>query len=311
MAVGKRFAGIALIIATALVVAIVSAHIGDAKGLAGSARPGPMTPPPTVGECLLEPTGQFGGWGFGEPLYPALRLAPCSGDRWGEVASVLPGALAAPTSVTTTDASGAQVTDMPNQDLCYRNSLAYLGVPAGLNEQRGWDLQIGTVAAIGPTLLQRTAGQSWVACVVMPSGGQAATPVQYRGSVRNALNAGALPATFTTCSSAFDAAGILPNPCDQPHRVEVFGFATIEPGDTQAGLNASCLQLVKWLMRTPDPTKHGLLGVRAFTDHTDKDGGAVEGLGANGDAACIVEPTVRGNIRGTLFGLAANPVPWA
>ena len=307
---GKRSAGFAVMIVTLLAVVVISARIDAARGITGSAEAGSL-PRPAVGQCLLDQPGRFGGWGFGEPLYPALRLAPCSGYRWGEVVAVLPGALATPTIITTTDGAGAPVTESPNQTLCDQYRQAFLGGHAGSTMQWRWELLVGTIAAVGPTSLQRMAGQSWVACVITPAYGQAATAAQYRGSVRNALDTGRLPVAFATCSTAIDATGILPVPCDQPHHVEVFGVTTIATGDTPSGLDAHCLKLVSWLMRTPDPTKAGLLRVRAFTTHNDPSGAAVEGPSLNGDATCIVEPADQHNLHGTLFGLGLNPIPWA
>lgn len=292
-----------------IVVVIIGARIDGAKGITGSPQAGPVPQPPTVGECLLERTGEFGGWGFGGPLYPALRLAPCTGDRWGEVVSVLPDALTSPTSAITTDGGGALVTEMPNQSLCDRERSTYLGADAAL--QGRWDLLVGGMAAVGPSSLQRTAGQAWVACVIKPGDGHAATPMRYRGSVRNVLDNGVLPVAFATCSATADVARIVPESCDRPHRVEVFGVVATVSGDTQVGLDASCLKLVRWLMRNSDPTKDGLLAVRAFTTHIDRSGAAVEGLGPNSDATCIVEPTAHGNVLGSLFGLGLNPIPWA
>lgn len=307
---GKRSAGFAVMIVTLFAVVVISVRVDAGRGITGSAVVGTV-PPPVVGQCLLEQPGRFGGWGFGEPVYPALRLASCSGYRWGEVVAILPGALATPTSITTTDGTGAPVTEIPNQSLCDRHKRAYLGTASAPTTQWRWDLLIGTVAAVGPTSLQRMAGQSWVACVITPEAGTLGTSARYVGSVQNALNTGVLPVVFATCSTTASAAGILPAPCDQPHHLEVFGVATTSPGDIQPGLDARCLALVRWLMRTPDPTKLGLLRVRAFTTHIDPSGAAVEGLGLNGDATCIVEPADQHNLHGTLFGLGLNPIPWA
>lgn len=308
---GRRSAGFAVMIVTLSAVVVISAHMDGARGIPGSAQAGPVPPPPVIGQCLLEPTGRFEGWGFGEPVYPALRLAPCTGDRWGEVVSILPGALATPTSVNTTDSTGAPVTENPTQSRCDRDRLTYLGAPARRSTQWGWQLPVGTVAAVGPTRAQQAAGQSWVACIITPANRQAATSARYHGSTQNALNNGVLPVAFATCSNTTGAAGILPGPCDRPHHAEIFGVATTASGDTQQGVDAHCLKLVKWLMRTADPTKRALLRIRAFTSHTNQSGTAVLGLGPNGDAICIVEPAGDRNLHGTLFGLGLNPIPWA
>lgn len=213
--------------------------------------------------------------------------------------------------MNTTDGTGTPVTENPTQSRCDRDRLTYLGAPAGRSTRWGWELLVGAVAAVGPTSRQQAAGQSWVACVITPANGQTATSARYDGSVRDALSTGVLPVAFATCSNTTGAAGILPGPCDRPHHAEVFGVATTASGDTQLGLDASCLKLVKWLMRTADPTKSGPLRIRAFTTHTVQSGAAVLGLGPNGDAICIVEPAGDHNLAGTVFGLGVNPIPWA
>lgn len=106
MGIGKPPVGFVVMILTLLAVVVIGASLNGARAVTGSAQVAPAPPPPTVGQCLLERPGRFGGWGFGQPLYPALQLASCAGYRWGEVVSVLPGALAQPTSVTTTDDTG-------------------------------------------------------------------------------------------------------------------------------------------------------------------------------------------------------------
>lgn len=305
--VKSRSAGLAVMLATFLAVAIL-ANVEGRRGVTGSAVPGP----PIIGACLLDQTDETGGWGFGKPPYPALHVAPCSGPRWGEVVSVLPNALTSSTSVLTTDASGTQVTDNPVQHRCDDSKFVYLGVGAVSRPQFGsWFLRTGDIAAVGPSAVQRAAGQSWVACIVTPRNGHSAT--RYTGSVRNILVNGALPVAFATCSQlALGPAGILPARCDQAHRVEIFGYATTSLRDTQAQLNASCLELVRSLMRNSDPTKKGLLRIRAFTTHIDLSTGATtEGLGSNGDATCIVGSFDQHQLIGTLFGLGRNPIPWA
>lgn len=286
----------------------------NAKHLvSGSGEVAPVPGPPAVGECLLEKTDEAAGWGFGHPLYPGLELAPCAGPRWGEVVSVLPGALTAPTMVTTTDASGVEVSEVPNQGLCSRDLLAYIGVAAG--PRFGWSTQIGTTAAIGPTNRQRMAGQSWVGCVIVPVTQGAVAPAPYRGTIRNALTVGTLPSLFASCSDLLTAADFINAACDHPHHLEILGVRTTSASDTQETMDANCRQLAPWLMRNNDPTMLGLLAVKTAAAHIDANTGVpVEGFGPSGDsakAACWVEPVDSRQLRGTLIGVGTGPIPWA
>ncbi len=58
---GQRSAGLAVMIVTLFAVVVISAYVDGAKGVTGSAQVGPVPPPPTVGQCLLEQPGRFGG----------------------------------------------------------------------------------------------------------------------------------------------------------------------------------------------------------------------------------------------------------
>lgn len=159
---GKRSAGLAVMIVTLFAVVVINIRVDAGRGVTGSPAVGTV-PLPVVGQCLLEQPGRFGGWGFGEPLYPALRLASCSGYRWGEVVAVLRGALATPTSINTTDATGAPVTEIPNQNRCDREKLAFLGGRAGRpcsgagiswwEPSRRWDRRVCSGSPVSPGLL--------------------------------------------------------------------------------------------------------------------------------------------------------------
>lgn len=227
--------------------------------------------------------------------------------------SVLPGALTAPTMITATDADGAEVSEVPNQDLCDRGLLAYLG--AATSSRFGWTMQTGSTAAIGPTNRQRMAGQSWVACVIVPVTQGAVAPAPYSGSISNAWTVGRLPALFASCSDLVAAADFVNVACDRPHHLEILGVRTTSASDTQESMDATCRQLARWLMRTNDPKMLGLLAVKTAAAHIDANTGApVDGFGSSGDsakAACWVEPASSRQLRGTLIGLGTDSIPWA
>ncbi len=309
---GRRSAGLAVMLVAVFAVVVISAQVHGRRVVVGAAGVAPVPRPAAVGDCLLDRPGPDDGWGYGAgPLYPALRLAPCTGVRWGEVVSIFPGALTASTSVTTTDSNGNTYTDNPNQSRCSKNQATYLGEAA--ESPFGWSMLLGNSAAVGPTTRQRMSGQSWIACVITPASGTSATFTRYSGSVRNALTGGALPSPFASCAPFVVVAEFVAGPCDQPHRVEVFGISMPSPGETRAHLDSSCVQLIRWLMRDQDPTKGGQLAVRTAVAHIDPDTGTpAEGFSSNGDrskAACFIEPASPRQLHGTLFGLGSNPVP--
>jgi len=311
--VGRRSAGLAVMLVALFAVIVINAQVHDRRVIVGAAGVAPVPGPAPVGDCLLDRPGPDDGWGYrGGPLYPALRLAPCTGARWGEVVSILPGSLTASTSVTTTDSNGTTYTGNRNQSRCSQNVANYLGNAP--DSPFGWSILLGNSAAVGPTTRQRILGQSWIACVITPANGASATFTRYSGSVRNALTVGALPSPFASCAPFVVVADFVAVPCDQPRRIEVFGVAAPASGETRAHLDASCVQLIRWLMRDRDPTKGGLLTVRTAVAHVDPDTGApTEGFSSNGDlskAACFIEPASPRQLHGTLFGLDSNPVPW-
>ncbi len=309
---GRRSAGLAVMLVAVFAVVVISAQVHGRRVVVGAAGVAPVPGPAAVGDCLLDRPGPDDGWGYGAgPLYSALRLAPCTGVRWGEVVSIFPGALTASTSVTTTDSNGNTYTGNPNQSRCSKNVATYLGEAA--ESPFGWSMLLGNSAAVGPTTRQRMSGQSWIACVITPASGTSATFTRYSGSVRNALTGGALPSPFASCAPFVVVAEFVAGPCDQPHRVEVFGISMPSPGETRAHLDSSCVQLIRWLMRDQDPTKGGQLAVRTAVAHIDPDTGTpAEGFSSNGDrskAACFIEPASPRQLHGTLFGLGSNPVP--
>jgi len=231
------------------------------------------------------------------------------------VVSVLPRALTASTSAEITDASGQKVTENPVQARCGRDSLDYLsGKLSGQHRFPDWSRAFGNLAAVGPTARQKAAGQSWVACVITPVNGAGATP--YQGSLKNILAVGKLPSGFATCAESVEGLDTQAwgwnSPCDSNHQVEIFGVTILTSESKQSQLNHDCTALVRLTTRMADPSAGGQLAVRAVVIHTDPTTGAIApGLGSNGAATCIVQSFGQRELKGSLVGVDAGPVPWA
>jgi len=304
------------VVTVVLLAVTMLAQVDRGTRVPGSAAAEQLPRPPQPGDCLLEKAPVGSGWGYQGQLYPALLVGPCQGPRWGEVISVMAGGLTAATSVNTTDVYGSDVVENPVQTYCTQAQSAYLsGGPPRIGD---WHWEMGGVAAVGPTARQRSAGQSWIACVITPDTGS--VPTRYSGSVRDVVVDGTLPAVFATCAATVQEvvseltgqAPALRVSCDRNHRVEILGRNSYLPAITQDQLDHSCAELIRWLTRMSDPTAGGLLATRAVASHPDPiTGSPVPGVGGNGAATCIVGPIGDRELRGSLVGLGAGAVPWS
>ena len=90
---------------------------------------------------------------------------------------MMAGGLTAATSVNTTNVYGSDVVENPVQTHCTQVQSAYLS--EGPPPVGDWYWEMGGVAAVGPTARQRSAGQSWIACVIPPDTGS--VPTRYLG----------------------------------------------------------------------------------------------------------------------------------
>ncbi len=262
---------------------------------------GPIPAPPRVGQCLLQPPPNpavvVGGGG-------SYRLGRCSASHYGEVAEVVDG-----TKAKVQTPAGLAYSLPPCAD-----ESAYLGwaPPVPARPQVRWrSIEVNTIT-MDPTVLQRAFGQHWVICVVIPS-----TPgASYRGSVKNALSTGRLPASYAQCVISLRS----PNwetPCDQPHRYEIFGTAVLSDGyRDQRSLDADCLAIVRSSSGMADVTAAGALAVTAVPFHWDAVGDQQPGWPAvqadqAAEAVCAIGATGSRVLTGTLFGIGAHPLPWA
>ena len=306
----RRSAGV-LVIALTLLAAVIVPNIG-ARAVRGFPVAAQIPGPPAVGDCLLTalslmtgPDGTFGG------IDPAL--GPCSGSRFGEVVLVHDaGTLAA-------FAPGDRITN-PQDDSCYSATQVFLGLPDPLVDSAPqfsywFPADGGATMELAPTDLQRAAGHTWTACVVLAIDDQARS-LPYPTSARDAFSTGTPPAAFASCTDIADIAAFQRVDCDTPHRIEVFGYSGDLQGATAPSLNQTCTDLVTRQTRMPDPTAGGTLQIRPALGHYDQDGvlhvGLRESPGGFADVAIcrVIAPDDR-PLAGTLLGLGERPVPWA
>jgi len=274
-----------------LLVLVASGLAG--QRVAGAAMAAPVAPAPSVGDCQLVATSEAE---FTGSNLPSATLAPCTGPRLGEVMLVFPDYAAAgtvsPDSISPLEA-------------CSDELNGYLGQPGDSTLPGTWvpALTVET-QLIYPSPRQRAAGQHWAACVVYPLAGTSIVR-QFSGPVRNVMRR---PGTDSAALSAcFDELGKEPLSCLSPHRAEVFAWMTVEPGTTEAELQASCTKLVEDVTLMPDPTAAGELTVSGAIYPLDN---VLSGTFRAAFALCAV--TVKDPDRAltsTLRNLADGPPP--
>ncbi len=62
----------------AFLAVVMLAHLNNTGRISGAAHAEHIAGPPQIGDCLRGRAPDQGGWGFGGPLYPALRVGACS-----------------------------------------------------------------------------------------------------------------------------------------------------------------------------------------------------------------------------------------
>uniref|UniRef100_UPI003B3AC733 hypothetical protein n=1 Tax=Nakamurella sp. TaxID=1869182 RepID=UPI003B3AC733 len=172
--------------------------------ITGTAVAGPPPGPPAAGDCLLEDPWLADEAGRTSGPLPALRVAPCTGTRYGEVVSVGAG-----TDLT-------EMWDDGSWQQCWNAIDSYLGLPPSLgsNPDR-YPMSSASPTLIGPDERQQAAGQDWSACVVgMPPDGVSDAAGQLEGSLRGSWNT-ADGARFAMCLD--DPGSQEPVSCGGPH----------------------------------------------------------------------------------------------
>ena len=307
-----------MVILLVLLAAAVVPNVA-AKQVPGAAEIGPVPGAPAVGDCLLEPATDP-GWRIVDerPVYSQLKLGPCTGARYGEVAAVISAGLGAGV-IRSADPAGEVAVADPNESACTDAVATYVGSTAsnGSNVANQWTLAFGfSFGAAAPSDLQVRFGQKWLACLTYATPDSLtddnAETVGYSGSARNSFVTGALPSVLGSCLATADT--IRPSPCAQSHAAELFGSISTNPaGTTAVMLQTNCDALVRKYTRMPDPTDGGRLAVEVRASHVIREK-VFQGLGPPGDstgfATCIVTTTVAAqHLTGPLLGLGDRAVP--
>ncbi len=288
----------------------------------GAAQATPVPGPPGVGDCVVDPipgrpqrldivTADSGGT---VPVYPAQQIRPCIGARYGEITAVI--AAPKPTVVEGDDADGRHLED-PNADSCLPTAMQYVGVTTQ-PIQRFWRPFLQFLFVLSrPSARQEAAGQRWAACIVTLQPPDSASHTRaaplYGSSIRNAVRTGRQRDQLSNCIAAADWNGLFTvDGCSKPHALELLAFG--DSGDhlvTRVQVEASCQQLARQLTAMPDPTAAGALSIQINV--TDDKGAAIitSQVPAHSGLTCAVTTTGNRKLRGSLFALGRQPIPWA
>lgn len=271
--------------------------------ITGTAVAGPPAGPPAAGDCLLEdPWLDDEADRTSGPL-PALRVAPCTGARYGEVVSV--GA------ATDLDA----MWEDGSWDQCWRAIDAYLGLPqvVGTNPDR-YPISSASPTLIGPDERQQAAGQDWSACVVgVPPGGPSDAAGQVHGSLRGSWHEPE-GARFARCLDGPDSQELVA--CGRPHGAEQVSYSIGDTGRSPEAEAADCRMDAVDALGSADALDDGSLKVVVVNSILDEDTGEfLTGADARSAASgfyvdCMLAPAQPGReLDGPLRGLADGPVP--
>lgn len=306
----RRLLGLMVIVIVTLL-ALAAAQLLHPP-VAGSSSRGPIPGPPTVGDCLLDPTviGQQQFMGL-SPQHPWLHIGPCKQLRFGEVAAVLTDR-DLPPHPTSSGAKGTNdsskgpsklITD-PYADLCEAAVVVWLGLPtpAGMPALGRWAPDVAVTGSIlsGPSQVQHNFGQDWVACVAVVGGLQGgSTTIGYQSSAFRTFNSGSPLSVFAFCASAekdFEQVS-----CTKQHTAERFGSMLSTHLSTDAD-RRSCQSLVQRLTGMSDPTAGGkLVAIVVNSGYEPKKG--------QREQDCMMTTVAHHRLTGPLLGLSGQPIP--
>ena len=306
----RRLAGLALLAVACLTLVVFPNFRG--RPIGGFAVAVDVPPPPQTGQCLttLSTVPQDDG-SQSDPrvVYPTATFGACVSGVLGEVMSVDPrGFPAVPPTISTYTAASAQ---------CEFSEVNYVGSigPFDLTNPNvpslAWQASVTIQSvSIGPSSLQRRAGQMWTACI-----GTTADSARYSGRIADALTKGSLPPTYATCWGSKPASTALRTDsalasCAAPHSVEILGTTqVIDASTTVAQVQRSCVGFAARAMRTADPTRGGELTIQAYS----MDGASVMPLSSAeltaGFLGCLATVDPPHQLVGTLIGLGDHAVP--
>ena len=295
------------VVAGALLLILVGAVIRG-RMVPGQGTAQPSTPPPQVGDCVIEDPNDLGAdlytW---TAVLPSVSTGSCTGDRFGEVTGVLPartaqaviaGTAANPCQASVDEFLGVQEPPLPSDDGGFSR---FDGVP---------------VAVVGPDAEQRAVGQDWAACLVyLPLSGDASVPLRIDHSLRGAWQRPVDSRLFTVCWE--QAVPFLIGNCFAPHPFEVLGAGRLPTGTTPDAAMAACREFAVATLGSSTALDRGDLDVQLLPIRPDptNDGNVLTGPAAvttDGDYAtmCLAvprDPTRR--LTAPLRGLGDAPTP--
>ena len=309
----RRLIGTLLLVAVVLAGVVVRQVSGQAIG--GSAVAASVPPAPQVGTCVTAiSAAPDAGPERGQVEYPFGRFGSCAGPVIGEVMDV--DRSFHPLNQATVDSYQEQSSLCELAEVPYVGSIGPFDPSTIATPGIGWIAEVTVESlSIGPTPLQRTAGQNWTACVGVTSDRRS-----YTGRLAGALTDGVLPPVFATCwdslaSADLAQAGGPSVACSSPHSVEALASTQISDATgrapaTGAQVTKSCLGMASRAMRTADPTLAGRIQVAAYL----ADGRlrpVVPATSVVGFVVCIasVRPPLR--LDDTVIGIGDKPLPLA
>lgn len=307
---GRRIGALLLVV---VAVAGVVVHGVTARSVTGTPVATVVPGAPVVGACVVTLSPSPNGRGNTRVDYPYATFGRCDGPIVGEVMAVDP---------THHDLARTTVSQYREaSSLCELPEVTYVGSigpfdPASLATPGigiGWMSQVTVESvSIGPTPLQRAAGQQWTACV-----GASRNRTTYTGTIASALTVGTLPPELATCwrtlvSSTEQQVTDPEVACSQPHSVEILALTQIiDPTTTPAEVAASCLGMASRTLQTSDPTVAGRLRITAYS----MDGSSVMPVNQvnmlAGFTGCVASVPAPERLLGTVIGLGSNPLPLA
>ncbi|MDQ2738449.1 MAG: hypothetical protein M3Y35_07515 [Actinomycetota bacterium] len=292
----RRWAGLILLV-VALVAAAVIPNLRS-RAIPGAAAIAPVAGPPSVGQCLLESNNltpqMTRNDRTGEWSYAPVVLAPCRSGRYGEVIAVLPAGQVSVERSGTLD--GVQD---KNLGRCHGELDGYVDQPSHTLFHY-WRLfsSVGVFVA-GPTDLQRSMGQKWLACIgyIDNVDGQTATFNQSLNGIYRPTTTP--PEQLAYCVTTLELGRAAPVDCHTPHQAELFAFniATATPSQ----LDSTCTTVIRQLTGMSDPTAAGRLRVAII--------GPTSELQSRVCALTTVAPDHH-RLAGPLTGIGNKPVPW-
>jgi hypothetical protein len=309
--VDRRWLG-AIVVACAVLVAVVAPNVSSRR-VSGSPIPGRVDGPPAPGSCVTamvdpwrsnpEPASAVGG----VIDFPTAHFGPCDGAVVGEVAFVDTTALP-PERIDANDYQNVVAQ-------CALDAIGYLGsIPPVVGRGVGQSGILWTsvldfrYTQIGPTDVQRAAGQQWSACAV-----GSADPTPYVGRLRDVLTTGVLPPVFGSCWPSIDVSGPKEIRCDSPHTVELLGATSLGSTPVSAAeVREACTVYAGRALRTADPTRDGAIRpeILAF----DQDAAIIPPIDsslANRYVDCVLNAQNGRHLNNTLVGISQRPLPLA